>query len=154
MASGNEYYDRETLYAQVWTEPVYKVAERYGVTDKAIAKAETAVCVLRIGKHAIIDRLVGRLVRCYNAGEREAGLRSMLLHALHVDATGEVRKESALIKRIDAVRRTGRCQTGVFLLHHKLHDVGAAARKQTARCVAILHVFAQIILDATGRVRM
>lgn len=39
MASGNEYYDRETLYAQVWAEPVYKVAERYGVTDKAIAKA-------------------------------------------------------------------------------------------------------------------
>lgn len=32
-------YDRERLYEEVWTEPTQKVAERYGVSDVAIAKA-------------------------------------------------------------------------------------------------------------------
>ena len=32
-------YDRERLYQEVWTEPTQKVAERYGVSDVAIAKA-------------------------------------------------------------------------------------------------------------------
>ena len=33
-----EYYDREKLYEEVWAEPVTKVAERYGISDVAIAK--------------------------------------------------------------------------------------------------------------------
>ncbi len=33
-----EYYDREKLYDEVWTEPVSKVAKRYDVSDVAIAK--------------------------------------------------------------------------------------------------------------------
>ena len=32
-------YDRETLYEEVWAEPVRTVAERYGVSDVALAKA-------------------------------------------------------------------------------------------------------------------
>ncbi len=32
-------YDRERLYEEVWREPTQKVAERYGVSDVAIAKA-------------------------------------------------------------------------------------------------------------------
>lgn len=32
-------YKRERLYEEVWTEPTQKVAERYGVSDVAIAKA-------------------------------------------------------------------------------------------------------------------
>lgn len=32
------YYDREKLYEEVWAEPVQKVAQRYGVSDVAIAK--------------------------------------------------------------------------------------------------------------------
>jgi hypothetical protein len=31
-------YDRQTLYEEVWTEPVYKVARRHGVSKVAIAK--------------------------------------------------------------------------------------------------------------------
>lgn len=38
MGKQPEYYDREKLYEEVWTEPVSKVAERYGVSDVAIAK--------------------------------------------------------------------------------------------------------------------
>lgn len=30
---------RETLYAEVWTEPVLVVAKRYGVSNVALAKA-------------------------------------------------------------------------------------------------------------------
>ena len=32
------YYNREKLYEEVWSEPVMKVAERYGVSGVAIAK--------------------------------------------------------------------------------------------------------------------
>lgn len=32
-------YDRQRLYAEVWTEPTQQVAKRYGVSDVAIAKA-------------------------------------------------------------------------------------------------------------------
>ena len=31
-------YDRERLYAEVWAEPTQKVAERYGISDVALAK--------------------------------------------------------------------------------------------------------------------
>jgi len=34
-------YDRQRLYEEVWTEPTRKVAQRYGVSDVAIAKACT-----------------------------------------------------------------------------------------------------------------
>lgn len=34
-------YDRERLYEEVWAEPTQKVAQRYGVSDVAIAKACT-----------------------------------------------------------------------------------------------------------------
>lgn len=34
-------YDRERLYNEVWAEPTQKVAERYGVSDEAVAKACT-----------------------------------------------------------------------------------------------------------------
>ena len=34
-----EYYDREKLYEEVWADTVSKVAERYGVSNVAIAKA-------------------------------------------------------------------------------------------------------------------
>ena len=33
-----EYYNRETLYEEVWAEPLLEVAKRYGVSDVAIAK--------------------------------------------------------------------------------------------------------------------
>jgi hypothetical protein len=33
-----EYYDRKTLYEEVWKEPLLEVAKRYGVSDVAIAK--------------------------------------------------------------------------------------------------------------------
>lgn len=33
-----DYYDRETLYREVWAEPVKTVAARYGVSDVALAK--------------------------------------------------------------------------------------------------------------------
>ena len=32
-------YDRQRLYDEVWTEPTQQVAQRYGVSDVAIAKA-------------------------------------------------------------------------------------------------------------------
>lgn len=32
-------YDRQRLYEEVWMEPTQKVAQRYGVSDVAIAKA-------------------------------------------------------------------------------------------------------------------
>lgn len=32
------YYNRQTLYEEVWAEPVSNVAQRYGVSDVAIAK--------------------------------------------------------------------------------------------------------------------
>ena len=32
-------YDREVLYSEVWAEPVRIVAERYDVSDVALAKA-------------------------------------------------------------------------------------------------------------------
>jgi hypothetical protein len=38
MKDSDFYYDRKTLYEEVWTEPVYKVARRYGVSNVAIAK--------------------------------------------------------------------------------------------------------------------
>ena len=38
MRNQSEFYDRETLYEQVWSEPVYKVAQRYGISNVAIAK--------------------------------------------------------------------------------------------------------------------
>ena len=38
MGGQSDFYDRQTLYEEVWAEPVYKVAKRYGITDKAIAK--------------------------------------------------------------------------------------------------------------------
>jgi hypothetical protein len=31
-------YDRERLYREVWAEPTQKVAERYGISDVALAK--------------------------------------------------------------------------------------------------------------------
>lgn len=31
-------YDRETLYKEIWSEPIIKVAQRYGVSDVAIHK--------------------------------------------------------------------------------------------------------------------
>jgi hypothetical protein len=31
-------YDRERLYAEVWAEPTQKIAERYGISDVALAK--------------------------------------------------------------------------------------------------------------------
>ena len=31
-------YERDKLYEEVWAEPVMKVAERYGVSDVALAK--------------------------------------------------------------------------------------------------------------------
>jgi hypothetical protein len=34
----NTFWNREKLYEQVWNEPVTKVAQRYGVSDVAIAK--------------------------------------------------------------------------------------------------------------------
>lgn len=38
MLKDQRYYDRQTLYEEVWSEPVYKVAKRYGVSNVAIAK--------------------------------------------------------------------------------------------------------------------
>ena len=38
MWNGTDYYNRETLYDQVWAEPLLEVAKRYGVSDVAIAK--------------------------------------------------------------------------------------------------------------------
>ena len=38
MKGSDFYYDRRTLYEEVWSEPVYKVAQRYGVSNVAIAK--------------------------------------------------------------------------------------------------------------------
>lgn len=38
MWNGTDYYKRETLYEEVWADPVLVVAKRYGVSDKAIAK--------------------------------------------------------------------------------------------------------------------
>ncbi|WP_320123021.1 hypothetical protein [uncultured Sphaerochaeta sp.] len=38
MNESDRYYDREKLYEEVWAEPVYKVAKRYGVSNVAIAK--------------------------------------------------------------------------------------------------------------------
>ena len=38
MRNDQEYYSREQLYDEVWSEPVIKVAERYGVSGVAIAK--------------------------------------------------------------------------------------------------------------------
>lgn len=38
MKGSDFYYDRRTLYEEVWAEPVYKVAQRYGVSNVAIAK--------------------------------------------------------------------------------------------------------------------
>ncbi|MFA7127203.1 MAG: hypothetical protein WC182_06610 [Bacilli bacterium] len=38
MWNGTDYYNRETLYEQVWAEPLLEVAKRYGVSDVAIAK--------------------------------------------------------------------------------------------------------------------
>jgi len=38
MVNEQWYYDRQTLYEEVWSEPVYKVARRYGVSNVAIAK--------------------------------------------------------------------------------------------------------------------
>jgi hypothetical protein len=34
-----EFYDREKLYAEVWTEPITTVAAKYGVSDVALKKA-------------------------------------------------------------------------------------------------------------------
>lgn len=33
MKGSDFYYDRQTLYEEVWTKPVYKVAQRYGVSN-------------------------------------------------------------------------------------------------------------------------
>ncbi|NCB72089.1 MAG: hypothetical protein EOM45_10000 [Clostridia bacterium] len=38
MKDSDFYYDRQTLYEEVWSEPVYKVAKRYGISNVAIAK--------------------------------------------------------------------------------------------------------------------
>jgi hypothetical protein len=38
MKDSDFYYDRQTLYEEVWSEPVYKVAKRYGISKVAIAK--------------------------------------------------------------------------------------------------------------------
>lgn len=34
----DECYDRETLYGEVWKEPMTVVSKRYGVSDVALAK--------------------------------------------------------------------------------------------------------------------
>jgi len=33
-----EYYDRKTLYDEVWADPVIEVAKRYGFSDVALTK--------------------------------------------------------------------------------------------------------------------
>ncbi len=33
-----KHYDRDTLYEEVWAEPLIDVAERYGVSDVALGK--------------------------------------------------------------------------------------------------------------------
>jgi hypothetical protein len=38
MWNGTDYYNRETLYDQVWAQPLLEVAKHYGVSDVAIAK--------------------------------------------------------------------------------------------------------------------
>ena len=58
-------YDRETLYKEIWSEPIIKVAQRYGVSDVAIHKICKAMDIpkppagywrqLETGKH--VDRI-------------------------------------------------------------------------------------------------
>jgi len=38
MWNGIDYYKRETLYEEVWSQPLLEVARHYGVSDVAIAK--------------------------------------------------------------------------------------------------------------------
>lgn len=43
--NGRNIYDRETLYQEVWEQPVLKVAQKYGVSDVMIHKACKALNV-------------------------------------------------------------------------------------------------------------
>ena len=36
--NGQNVYDRQELYEQVWSEPVAKIAPSYGISDVALAK--------------------------------------------------------------------------------------------------------------------
>lgn len=64
---------REQLYAEIWAEPAVKVAERYGVSDVAVAKWCRRLNVPRPGRGYWACRAAGQAMRQPPLPERRSG---------------------------------------------------------------------------------
>jgi hypothetical protein len=56
-------YNRDVLYEEVWTEPVQKLAKKYGVFDVGLAKACRKLRVPLPGLGYWAKRMAGKQVR-------------------------------------------------------------------------------------------
>lgn len=171
-------YDRETLYAEVWKEPVSTVAKRYRVSDVALRK----VCVklgvpvpplgywakVAAGKTPPIAKLsanhegptrhVRQVREDPEAPERERRIAA-LLEADPIPCLAPLELKTAVAGTHAAVRRTARAlrkraYNGRGLLHTDAEDVFAmsisAANRD--RALLILDAIIDAAREATGKV--
>ena len=64
MEKPDKPVDRETLYNEVWTDPVTVVAPRYGLSDVGLAKICRALAIPRPSRGYWAKVKAGRVMEC------------------------------------------------------------------------------------------